>query len=378
MADLHLDVGASVALPKSGLDGMVANLRQMGYQTIGPRIQDNTVVYGAIEGLADLPRGYISEQEAGRYQLNYTGHGQYFDITPGPQSWKQYFFPPVLQTLEYTRDPENPRKWQSHLVENPPPLNALIGVRPCELAAIAVQDRVFLREEWNDPVYRARRQSVAIVAVNCLHPCGTCFCASMGTGPKAESGFDLCLTELEDVFLVEVGSEAGRLAMTGLKWQPASAYYLQTAHQRIEEARRQMGREIPEPESLPEFLLNNLEAETWDKVAARCLSCTNCTQVCPTCFCWDVRDNLALSGQSAKRERVWDSCFNPDYSYVFGGNTRPNTRSRYRQWLTHKLASWYHQFGVSGCVGCGRCITWCPAGIDITAEVAALRAESAQ
>jgi formate hydrogenlyase subunit 6/NADH:ubiquinone oxidoreductase subunit I len=197
----------------------------------------------------------------------------------------------------------------------------------------------------------------------------------MGTGPKAQTGFDLNLTELEDYFLVEIGSEAGKMLVSGLPIQPASAFLIQNANRGIDEARKRMGRVMPNSPELPAFLLSNLEHPHWEVVAKRCISCTNCTQVCPTCFCWDAFDQPSLDGEQSKRVRVWDSCFNPDYSYIAGGNTRPNTRARYRQWLTHKLASWHHQFGVSGCVGCGRCITWCPAGIDITAEVAALQKE---
>ena len=114
---------------------------------------------------------------------------------------------------------------------------------------------------------------------------------------------------------------------------------------------------------------------TLEPGSKRCLSCANCTQVCPTCFCWDATDQTDITGKHTRRERLWDSCFNPNYSYVFGGNTRPNIRSRYRQWLTHKLGQWKGQFDVLGCVGCGRCITWCPVGIDLTEEVAAIRKE---
>jgi ferredoxin len=373
MTDLNLDVGSMVVLQKERLDDMLGELRSMGFQTIGPRIKDMALTYAPITGLADLPLGFTSEQDAGHYRLVKHGHDRYFDLTPGAASWKQFFFPPRQEMFTAQRVNGS---WT--LEANPPKTEALalIGVRPCELAAIQIQDRVFLRDEWYDPYYRAHRVGAFILAVNCLQPCGTCFCASMGTGPQAESGYDLVLTELDDGFLIEIGSEIGRTLMETQEVRPASAFLLQTAQRGLQEAESRMGRQLPHPETLPEDLLNNLEHPRWDDVAERCLSCTSCTQVCPTCFCWDTFDTSALDGQTATRVRVWDSCFNPDYSYIAGGNTRPNTRSRYRQWLTHKLASWHHQFDTSGCVGCGRCITWCPAGIDITAEVAALREEA--
>jgi ferredoxin len=373
MTEPTLEIGSTYALQKPVLNQLIASLQSMGYQTVGPQVKGDALSYAPIQGLEDLPRGYTSDQDGGRYRLMYTGHPRYFDITPGATSWKQYFFPPRSEIFTVTRDGKN---WKFE--ENPQtaPAYALVGVRPCELAAIHIQDRVFLREEWSDPIYRTRRESAFILSVDCFHPCGTCFCDSMGTGPKAQTGFDLNLTELEDYFLVEIGSEAGKMLVSGLPIQPASAFLIQNANRGIDEARRKMGRVMPSSPDLPEFLLSNLEHPHWDIVAKRCISCTNCTQVCPTCFCWDAFDQPSLDGDQSKRVRVWDSCFNPDYSYIAGGNTRPNTRARYRQWLTHKLASWHHQFGVSGCVGCGRCITWCPAGIDITAEVAALQKES--
>jgi ferredoxin len=373
MSDFTSEVGSSVAIQKPDLDKLLVSLRKLGYQTIGPRIENDALTYAPLEELSELPRGYTSDQDNGKYRLMYSGHPRYFDITPGATSWKQFFFPSRSTLFSFSR---NGNGWDFQANLEPAPAQALIGVRPCELAAILIQDRVFLREEWSDPIYRSRRQAAFILAVNCLHPGGTCFCASMGTGPRAETGYDLCLTELEDVFLVQIGSEAGRMALASLTVQPASAYLLQAANKGIEEARKRMGRTLPDQENLTEFLLANLEHDHWDAVAQRCLSCTNCTQVCPTCFCWDAGDQPDLSGNVTRRVRVWDSCFNPDYSYIAGGNSRPNTRSRYRQWLTHKLASWRRQFDTSGCVGCGRCITWCPAGIDLTEEVAALRKES--
>ncbi len=263
-------------------------------------------------------------------------------------------------------------KWKVELDDHPQPRYALIGVRACELAAIQIQDRIFLRPDFYDPIYRARREGLFILAVNCLKPVETCFCVSMGTGPRHKSGFDLCLTELDDAFLVEVGSELGRSLLAKRSFELASGFALSTAEGELEQAARSMGRTM-DTSDLPDLLLDHLDAARWTEVGKRCLSCANCTQVCPTCFCWDAADSSDLLGKSASRERRWDSCFNLNYSHVFGGNSRPTIRSRDRQWLTHKVASWKGQFGVLGCVGCGRCITWCPVGIDITEEVRAIR-----
>jgi sulfhydrogenase subunit beta (sulfur reductase) len=373
MVEIQSSVGSKVAIPKAALESLISNLVKMGYRVIGPQVKDEAIVYQPLQSMADLPKGYISQQDAGIYRLVYTGHQRLFDVTPGPGSWKQFFFPPYTELVQFSRQ-ENGHWSIDEKAPDQTPL-ALFGVFPCDLAAIQVQDRIFVREEWKDPVYWSRRQSAFILSVNCLHPCGTGFCASMGTGPQTNPGFDLNLTELEDIFLVEIGSEAGRLIMDGVPTLPTSAFWLQAGQKSLEEARKKMGRNLSDPDALPDLLLNNLDAQQWDDVARRCMSCTSCTQVCPTCFCWDVRESIDLSGKSAKRDRLWDSCFNPDYSYIVGGNSRPNTRSRYRQWLTHKFGSWYAQFGTSGCVGCGRCITWCPAKIDVTAEISALRLE---
>ena len=137
-----------------------------------------------------------------------------------------------------------------------------------------------------------------------------------------------------------------------------------------------MGRHLP-TDGLRDLLYASAESPHWDDVAERCLACTNCTAVCPTCFCTSVEDVSDLSGDVDERHRVWDSCFSMEYSRLHGGAVRTSTGARYRQWVTHKLASWTDQFGMSGCVGCGRCITWCPAAIDLTAEVGALRDEAA-
>lgn len=372
MSEINLEIGSKVTISKDQFDQLLQNLQKMGYLTIGPTILDDALTYSEITALTDLPQGYISEQAAGSYRLVFTGHTRYFDITPGAKTWKEILFPPraALVTVD-----KNGNGWSAEIEKSKEKPYALIGVRACELAAIQIQDKVFLQNDCKDPIYQANRQSAFILSVDCLHPEGACFCHSMGTGPQNSAGFDVNITELENVFLVEIGSEAGRMVIGNLQYRPASAFSSQAAKLRLEEARNQMGRELINAQKLPKILLNSLDHHQWEDVAKRCLSCASCTQVCPTCFCWDIHEEPNLDISSSQRVRVWDSCFNPDYSYIAGGNTRPNTRSRYRQWLTHKFASWYHQFEVIGCVGCGRCITWCPAGIDITQEIAAITQE---
>ena len=214
-----------------------------------------------------------------------------------------------------------------------------------------------------------------IVAVNCAVAGGTCFCVSMGTGPKAEAGYDLALTELggDDArFLVAVGSERGGGILAGIPQRDAGPDHVAAAEAILARTAASMGREMPSPSGVHDLLLANLEHPRWDDVAGRCLTCGNCTMVCPTCFCTSVEDSSDLAGDVAGRSRRWDSCFTMDFSFIHGGSVRASPKARYRQWMTHKLATWWDQFGTSGCVGCGRCITWCPVGIDITEEVRAI------
>jgi len=310
--------------------------------------------------------------------VHQSGKDRYFDFIPGNHSWKQFLFPPRKNLFSVEKgEREQKGRFDYFAIENTEPIPhfAFIGVRACELAAIGIQDQVFMRSDFYDPVYKSRRENLFIIAVNCLDPDSTCFCASMGTGPRVESGFDLCITELDNTFLVEIGSELGRSLISARTHSLPSAYMQAEAEKAISAAARSITRAL-NTEDLPGILADNLDSDHWIEIGKRCLSCASCTLVCPTCFCWDALEKPYLTGKLTHRERAWDSCFNPSYSYVFGGNTRPNIHSRYRQWLTHKLGTWKDQFGTLGCVGCGRCITWCPASIDITEEAAVIRREA--
>jgi ferredoxin len=368
--------GAAELIDRAGLDALIATLAAGGYRVLGPQVADGAIVYRPLASGERLPEGWIDEQEAGRYRLVRGPNRAVFAHTVGPQGWKRNFFPPK-QTLwggeregdDFTIEPTN-------IVVKP---TALIGVRGCELAAIAIQDRVFMEGPYVDRGYAGRRAASFIVAVNCGRAVATCFCASMGTGPQAGPGYDLALTELcseeRHDFVVYAGSELGAKLLAKLPRRPASPADLEAASAAVASAAASQVRAMP-PQA-ETILKERLESPRWAEVAERCLACTNCTQVCPTCFCSTVDDVSSLDSKRFERSRRWDSCFTLDHSYIHGGSVRRDTASRYRQWLTHKLAFWHDQFGTSGCTGCGRCIAWCPAGIDITEEVAALAADRA-
>lgn len=355
-----------------GLQSLIDALGRRGHRVIGPTLRDNAIIYDDVACLDDLPRGFTDEQDAGRYHLRRRDDDALFGYAVGPHSWKSHLHPP---TVRLWRAERNGDEVKVEPEETPSQRLAFIGVRACELHAIRIQDRVLLGGDYVDPHYRARRDGAFLVAVNCGKAGGSCFCASMGTGPEATSGFDLALTELlsesAHAFLIEVGSRAGQDVLSDLPHRPATAEEISAGKSIMRRTAANMGREMPAVD-LHGLLQRNLQHPRWNEVAERCLSCANCTMVCPTCFCTSVEDWSDLAGVESSRSRRWDSCFTMDFSYIHGGSVRPSVSSRYRQWMTHKLSTWFDQFGSSGCVGCGRCITWCPVGIDITEETRAI------
>jgi sulfhydrogenase subunit beta (sulfur reductase) len=358
----------------SGLEALVDSLRARGYRVLGPTTRDGAIVYDDLESATELPIGWTESQEAATYRLERRDDEARFGFAVGPHSWKQFLLPARVRLWQARRNGDGELEVEEEAPDETP--LAFIGVRSCELHAISIQDRVFLEGSYVERDYAARRSDDFVVAVNCFEPGGTCFCVSMGTGPKAEAGYDLALTEIldgEHRLLVEVGTERGADVLGELPRRPAAELDLAAAAAAVDGAAARMGRQL-ESGDLRDLLQRNLEHPRWDEVAERCLTCGNCTMVCPTCFCTSVEDTSDLAGESAERVRLWDSCYSVDYSHIHGGAVRPTGRSRYRQWLTHKFGTWHDQFGTSGCVGCGRCITWCPVGIDVTEELGAIRA----
>jgi sulfhydrogenase subunit beta (sulfur reductase) len=363
-------------LARQDMDSLIAVLRADGRRVIGPTVADGAIVYDEVRTGADLPVGWGARQAPGAYRLERRDDERAFDYAVGPTAWKRYTFPPVVPLSTSRRGgPDGRTITFERAVADPSaavPELAFLGVRACEIAALLIQDKVLLGGPATDADYRARRAAALIVAVECTTAADTCFCASMGTGPEVTGEFDLALTELDDGYTVRIGSPAGAAVAARLPLAPASPERVDEAAAAVAAVRARIGRPVA-ASGLPARLMAALDSPRWAEVADRCLACANCTLVCPTCFCTSVAVASDLDGIEGTTERTWDSCFSLGFGRVAGeGNFRPKVRDRYRQWLTHKFSTWWDQFGSTGCVGCGRCIAWCPVGIDVREELLAI------
>lgn len=373
MTEPLLPRGDQVILERDHFQKLFDILTKRGYQIIGPTLGEGSIIYGKLTSVSDLPVGWTDEQDGGRYRLKKRDDKALFGYVVGPHSWKNFLFPSVQRLWQATRE-GNSFEIQEESAEVTK--FAFIGARSCDIHAISIQDKVFVHGKFVDPHYKLRQEQTFIAAVNCGKAGGTCFCVSMGAGPRANFGFDIAITEIlgneSHCFFIEIGTERGADIFREIPHRKANADEKNTADTIIKNTAEHMGRSM-DTHNIKDLLYRNYEHPRWDDVAQRCLACANCTLVCPTCFCTTIEDATDMTGGHTERWRKLDSCFTMDHSYIHGGSIRPSTRSRYRQWMTHKIATWIDQFGTTGCVGCGRCITWCPVAIDITEEVRAIR-----
>jgi ferredoxin len=363
------DIAQPVMITRSGLDRLVEVLIADGYLVVGPTVRDSAIVLAELGSASELPAGWGVETGPGHYRLRERADAAVFAHSAGPGSWKEFLHPPRRQLWSADADGRfEPARAAT-------PRYAFLGVRGCDLASIAILGRVLGEGAHPDGAFARTRRALFVVAVNCTEPGGVCFCASMGTGPAAGPGYDLALTERLDEsghwFLAEAGTAEGARILARVSHRSASVAEKEAARAEVGAAAERMGREMPAVD-LPALIRESVASPHWADVASRCLSCANCTMVCPTCFCTTTEDVSSLTGSHAERWQRWASCFELDFSFVHGGSVRESGASRYRQWFSHKLGTWHEQFGSSGCVGCGRCIAWCPVGIDITAEAARL------
>ena len=370
---------AVVTMASTTLERLFDILKRRGYTLVGPTVQGQAVVLEPLKSVADLPSGWRDRQATGTYALEQTSSKGYFQFACGPDSWKRFLMPPASRLYHVAINNGGVVSIQG---DQSPPVYAFVGMRACDLKALAILDDVIVGQSYPDPYYQAVRRHLFIVAVNCPQPGDTCFCTAMGAGPRADAGYDLVLDEIETPerhdFIVAPGSSIGSTLLADLQASPASPEDLEAVRSRSERAETAMLASMADPLQMAAILEANFDSPHWEAVEQRCLACGNCTLVCPTCFCHTVEEIEFMDPRQAARRRLWDSCFNREFSYIHGGSIRESIASRYRQWLTHKLAYWPRQFGSSGCVGCGRCRTWCPAGIDLIEEVCALADDGRQ
>ena len=358
--------------PRTGLQGLLDALSSAGYRVVGPVVRDGVIAYNDINDEQAMPTGCTVVQAPGRWRLLHGDGPTRFSWTPGSDSWKQYVFPARNEVLRIRRSDGS---WTATRPAAPDRPLALIGARDCELRALGILDRVLLDPDHPDPRYAERRADTFVVAVTCTEPSSTCWCTSVGGGPEPRTGFDLKITELAATerppaphrLLVEAATTRGQRLLQQLPSERATDADIAAAAEVVTRSVAMMPPRLPGPD-LPQLLAGTEQHPQWDAVAERCLSCGNCTMVCPTCFCNTLSDHTPLGTDDAVREQSWASCFQLEHSNLGGRPVRATTAARYRQWLTHKLQTWPEQFGTLGCVGCGRCTTWCPAGIDIVEE----------
>jgi sulfhydrogenase subunit beta (sulfur reductase) len=271
----------SYRIEHDALHELIQALRKQKYTVIGPTPRGGAIVLDEITSASQLPVGLTDEQSPAQYQVKTRADHAYFGSSAGPHSWKRYLFPPVHRLYTAKRSGKGFEASESADVRKEGSRYALLGVRACDLSAIHIQDQVFGGGTYHDPAYlRARSQSF-VVAVNCTRAGGTCFCSSVRTGPRARAGFDLALTEVienEHYFIVEVGTARGEEAIENISRRPANDHEVEKADRLIRAGAQLTGRSL-EPDNTREILYQNVEHPRWDVVAARCLSCANCTMV---------------------------------------------------------------------------------------------------
>lgn len=374
--DTVTDLALERTLSQHAFGALLQSLSAEGYTLVGPVVKDGAITYAEIGGISDLPKGMSEEQHAGSYRLRETHEPTLFRFASTAQSFKRFFHPPEVRLFSLRRSAQGPVLSAPNFAV---PKLVLVGARACDIAALAVLDGVLAQQSHPHPDYTARRRDVIVIGLNCATAGGTCFCLAAGTGPRLSRDFDLGLSEVvvdgEARFVAQAGSATGERLLERVVSAEASPQDLELAEASIRACEVSLRLGAPDLSRVQEMLQLNAEHPQWQAIAERCLACGNCTAVCPTCFCTDrveQQDGAGLAGQS----EIWDSCFTADFSYLHGGSVRSSTRARYRQWLSHKFSTWFDQFGSSGCVGCGRCVTWCPVAIDVRAELAILSAPS--
>lgn len=357
-------ISQSAFLMRTDLTELFELLLKQGFRLHGPQVRDGAIVFDDLQSVSDLPQGWEDQQVPGRYRLKHSGSPRQFNWANGPSALKPLLYPAREVIWQAKRSGDG--RLQFLVPEQAQEKVAVIGVKACDLAALKLQDQHFLEGDFVDHGYQAKRQRLFLIAVNCNVSAETCFCASTGDGPEVKQGYDILLTELDDGFLIQSGSDKGSAIIDQLPLHEVTEAMTDMAKEQIQTAANQQTRSLNL--IAKDDLQSRRDHPQWDDVAERCLACGNCTMVCPTCFCHRQHEEPQLNGAESEHVREWDSCFGESHGQLAGFQVRQTVKQRYQQWMTHKLDTWQTQYGRSGCTGCGRCMTWCPAEIDFVAE----------
>jgi len=352
-------------LPRESLQLLIDAVISNGYDCIGPQVRDGAIIYDQLNSVTQLPRGITDSQSPGHYTLNSNDSLKYFNWANGPQAIKPLLFTAREKLWQSEQSDDGQLTFTATEPTHKP--IAILGVRACDIAAMKIQDQHFLQQAFVDPYYKVRRENLLTIAVNCAHPADTCFCHSTGDGPFVDDGADIVLTELDAGYLINPQSTRGEALLTQLTLEYKTVAQ-SDEYETIKTNASIQKRRLPELD-IKTQLMSELNNDAWHAIATKCLSCGNCTSVCPTCFCHSENDVAELNGHSSSHYREWDSCFTQGHSQIHGIIIRSEIGQRYRQWLTHKFSTWHEQYGRSGCVGCGRCIAWCPVEIDVIESI---------
>lgn len=342
----------------SDLEKLMRIIRErFGATVLGYKVESGRVVWGELRGIEDLPLGVEDLVGAGFYRLNPGEFFRHSHFSP-----KNYLHPSQQALIAETANLE-----LSSLPEQGYARTVFFGIKPCDLKAISVLDALLLGKH---PIYTARRRSVvAIVVEECTMPNKNCFCGAVASGPSASSGFDIAYTRLgAETVVFRAGSGVGIDLLNRLGLEPAGAdltsRYWEAMSRALEETRSRLHLN----ENYREALLKTASDERlWEVLSEKCLGCGNCNYVCPTCFCTEL--DYVVEGEVAVKLAKWTGCLLYSYGLVAGGHFRPKLFMRYRHFVLHKFVFYEKQVGRAGCVGCGRCITWCPVGLDLRTTI---------
>ncbi|HEU19513.1 MAG TPA: 4Fe-4S ferredoxin [Deltaproteobacteria bacterium] len=276
---------------------------------------------------------------------------------------KNFFFPQTETMMGYMRTERGMELKGDNIADMGDAV--LFGARPCDVRSFILLDYVFDQEKYKDPYYIDKREKTTIVSLACVTPpYSTCFCTSVGGHPMIVEGADVVLTDVGDNYLAEFITPKGQTILAKLGDLPtADDATLAKKEELVKKAEGEIKSQVAGSAIKP-WLDENFEHPFWDTIHKSCLACGTCTYLCPTCHCFDITDEV--KGDEGKRVRTWDSCMYWLFTIETSGhNPRTSQKQRWRQRLLHKFRYFVDNFGAIACVGCGRCVMYCPVNIDI-------------